>query len=85
MDIASAVVHTLPGRRDEVRARLEALPGVQIHAETPDGRFVVTVEDTPGTTAADGVMALHRLDGVLAAAMVYQYSDAAIDPKEDSP
>jgi nitrate reductase NapD len=84
MDIASAVVHAMPGRREELRSRLQALPGVEIHAETPDGRFVVTVEDTPGATAADGVMALHRLDGVLAAAMVYQYSDAEIETKEDS-
>lgn len=85
MDIASAVVHALPGRRDAVRLQLAAMPGLQIHAETPDGRFVVTVEDTPGASAADAVVALHRLDGVLAAAMVYQYSDEAIETKEDSP
>lgn len=85
MDIASAIVHAMPGRRDEVRSALEALPGVQIHAATPEGRFVVTVEDTPGASAADGVMALHRLDGVLAAAMVYQYSDETPDSKEDAP
>jgi nitrate reductase NapD len=84
MDIASAVVHALPGRSDEVRALLAALPGLEIHAETPDGRFVVTVEDTPGASAADGVMALHRLEGVLAAAMVYQYSDDPITTMEDS-
>ena len=75
MDIASAVVHAAPGRRDEVRAGLERLRGVEIHAETPDGRFVVTAEDTPEGSAADAIMQLHRLDGVLTAAMVYQYCD----------
>jgi nitrate reductase NapD len=75
MDIASAVVHAAPGRRDEVRAQLERLRGLEIHAETPEGRFVVTVEDTAGGSAADTVVQLHRLDGVLSAAMVYQYSD----------
>ncbi len=75
MDIASAVVSAVPGRRDAVRAALLALSGVEIHAETSDGRFVVTVEDTAQTTAADTIIALHRLDGVLSAAMVYQYSD----------
>ena len=49
--------------------------GIEIHAETPEGRFVVTAEDTPEGSAGDAIMALHRLDGVLAAAMVYQYSD----------
>jgi nitrate reductase NapD len=75
MDIASAVVSAMPGRREAVRAALLALSGVEIHAETPDGRFVVTVEDTARATAADTVVALHRLDGVLSAAMVFQYSD----------
>jgi len=75
MDIASAVVHAMPCSRDEVRAQLQGLPGLEIHAETPDGRFIVLVEDTPGGSAADTVMRLHSMRGVLAATMVYQYSD----------
>jgi nitrate reductase NapD len=85
VDIASAIVHAIPGRRDEVRSALQRLQGVKIHAETADGRFIVTVEDLPDASVADTVVALHRLEGVLAAAMVYQYSDQAIDTKEDSP
>ena len=85
MDIASAVVHAMPCSRDEVRSQLEGMPGLQIHAENPDGRFIVTVEDTPEASTADTVMSLHSLRGVLSAAMVYQYSDQAIDTKEDSP
>ena len=79
MDIASAVVHAAPGRRAEVRAQLERLRGLEIHAETPEGRFVVTVEDTAGGNTADTVVQLHRLDGVLSAAIVYQYSDTQED------
>lgn len=78
MDIASAVVHAMPCCLDEVRSQLEGLPGLEIHAETPDGRFIVTVEDTPETSAADTVMRLHGLRGVLAATIVYQYSDEAL-------
>lgn len=75
MDIASAIVNAAPGRREAVRAALLAMSGVEIHAETADGRFVVTVEDTAQASAADTIIELHRLDGVLSAAMVYQYSD----------
>jgi len=81
MDIASAVVHAAPGRRDEVRAGLERLGGVEIHAETADGRFIVTAEDTPAGSAADAIMRLHTLDGVLSAAMVYQYTDDQEKPE----
>ena len=85
MDIASAVVHAVPGRRDEVRAQLEGLHGVEIHAETADGRFIVTPEDTPAGSAADAIMRLHTLDGVLSAAMVYQYSESETRDDREKP
>jgi nitrate reductase NapD len=73
VEIASAIVSALPGRRDELRTRIAGLPGVEIHAETPDGRFIVTVESTGAASAGDTLLALHRLDGVLAAALVSHY------------
>ena len=82
MNISSAIVYAYPGRAGFVRNALAALPGVEIHTETGDGRFIVTVEDVPGVSAGDTVMQLHRLDGVLSAAMVYQYSDDAGDRTE---
>jgi len=74
-EIASAVVYSLPGRRDELREALARQPGVEIHAETPDGRFVVTVECTAERTTGDGLLALHNMDGVSAAALVAHYED----------
>jgi nitrate reductase NapD len=81
MNISSAIVHAIPGRADSIRSQLAALPGVEIHAQAPDGRFVVTVEDVPGAKVADTVMALHRIDGVRFAALVYQYADEAPPPE----
>ena len=81
MNISSAIVYTQPAHADSLRISLGALPGVEIHRQTDDGRFIVTVEDVPGASVADTVMQLHRLDGVLFAAMVYQYSDKD-DPRE---
>ena len=81
MNVSSAIVYALPGRAEALRHRLVRLPGVEIHAEG-DGRFIVTVEDVPGAQAADTVMALHRIEGVLFAAMVYQYADETPPPPE---
>lgn len=72
-EIASAVVYSLPGRVPALRQRLAQTPGVEIHAETPDGRFVVTVEDSDGASAGDTLLALHRFEEVLAAALVSHY------------
>lgn len=74
-EIASVIVSALPGRREALRAQMLGLAGVEIHAETPDGRFIVTVESTPAATAGDTLLELHRLDGVLAAALVSHYED----------
>ncbi len=49
------------------------MPGLEIHAETPDGRFIITVEDTPHASAGDTLLALHRIDEVLSAALVSHY------------
>jgi nitrate reductase NapD len=73
VEIASAVVRALPGRAAALRAQLAAMPGVEVHAETEDGRFIVTVEGTAGASAGDTLLALHRIEDVLAAALVSHY------------
>lgn len=73
IEIASAIVSAIPGRDARLRERLTAMPGVEIHAQTPDGRFIITVEDTHEATAGDTLLALHRIEDVLAAALVSHY------------
>ena len=75
VEVASAVVYALPGLHDRVRTSLASLPGVEIHAETPDGRFIVTVEGTATASAGDILIGIHNLQGVLAAAMVSHYDN----------
>jgi nitrate reductase NapD len=75
MNISSVVVRTRPERAAAVRARLAELPGIEIHAATPEGRLVATIEDTTTALAADTFVRLHDVEGVLSVAMVYQYSD----------
>ena len=82
MNITSAVVYSAPSSRHVVRAQLIALAGVQIHTETADGRFIITVEDVLGVSTADTVMRVHRLEGVRFAAMVYQYCDDGLQSEE---
>ena len=82
MNISGAIVYAAPRQADSVRAHLAALPGVEIHTETGDGRFIITVEEVPGVPAADSVMRLHQLEGVLSAAMVYQYCDDELQGEE---
>ena len=82
MNISSAIVHVVPGRLDEACGALAALPGVEIHARTPEGKVVVTLEDDDIDSAADRYVALHGIPGVASVAMVYQYSDDEMDTEE---
>ena len=80
MNISSAVVHARPGHAAAVRTRLAQLPGVEVHVETPEGKFIVTLESE---TDADTVATYERvstLDGVMSAAMVYHHCES--NPEE---
>jgi nitrate reductase NapD len=74
VEIVSAIVSALPGQRERLRAAMLGLPGVEIHGETRDGRFIVSIESTGEASAGDTLLALHRLEDVLAAALVAHYN-----------
>jgi len=82
MNLASLVVHTRPEDRDQIAGQLLAMPGVEIHATTDDGRLVVTVENDVSQVAADTLTAIHETQGVISAAITFQYSDDESKTKE---
>ena len=71
MNVCGVLVHALPARVPTVVSALRSLTGVDVHGTADGGRIVVTVEDTPSLTALDAMAAIHRLDGVVAATLVY--------------
>ncbi len=78
MNICGVLVHANPSRVDEVVASLRVLEGVEVHMQTDDdGRIVVTVEDTPHSLALDSITAIHKLDGVVSASLVYHNFETA--------
>jgi nitrate reductase NapD len=77
MNICGVLVHVVPPKRQHVRAALQDMAGVEIHQEAGDSRLIVTVEDTPASTAFDTITAIHRLDGIVAASLVYHHFDPA--------
>lgn len=88
-NICGVLVHARAGGTAAARAALAALPGVEIHQDTGDGRFVVTVEDAIGEggaplPAALTLAALPEADGVASAALVYHHC-LTDDPSEEMP
>lgn len=76
MQICSLVVHAKPERLGGVQADLLAMPGVEVHSASPEGKLVVTVEDVPGgALVLDTLTAIGNVGGVLSTVLVYHYGD----------
>lgn len=75
MSLAGVVVRTRPVSIEAVRQRIGQLAGVEVHAVSPDGRWVVTIEGDDRRQVADMLYQLDRLQGVLSASLVYEHSD----------
>jgi nitrate reductase NapD len=80
MHIAGVVVRTRPASVEAVQQRIGKLAGAEVHATSPDGRLVVTVEGSDRRKVTDMIYLLDRLEGVLSASMAYEHSD--YDPKQ---
>jgi nitrate reductase NapD len=75
ISICGVLVHARPAQVQEVEARLAAMPGVEIHGCTKDGRLVVTVEEVGEHSCIDTLANMHEVAGVLSASLVYQHSE----------
>jgi len=76
LHITSLVVHSTPKRVQDVSTLIAALPGARVHAVSPAGKLVVTLEAGTADEILSQVNGIQRTDGVLSAALVYQCADS---------
>ncbi len=81
MNISSAIVHASPGAVAIVQAGLAAMDGVEVHAVSPEGKLIVTIETEDEGSNAATYQSIGQLDGVMSAAMVYHQSES--DPDKE--
>ena len=84
MNITGIVVNASPGCADAVRHALGAISGVEIHAVTPEGRMVVTVQRRDDHDAQAAFDAITRVDGILSTALVYHHDEPLDDEDTNS-
>lgn len=85
LHIASAVVHSTSKRAPRVAAAIAAMEGACVHATSPAGKLVVTLEAASAPAMTALVSAIQRIDGVLSAALVYQCADSLAAMNEEIP
>lgn len=75
MNISGVLVHARPEQTEAVREQLVKIPGVEVHAITPEGRVVVTIEAGTAGQMADTVVRCQETKGVISAAMIYHHDE----------
>ena len=86
MRLASLVMRVPPPHLDAAAAALGAIPGVQVHArDSATGKLIITVEDGPGYSTADSILAAHKVPHVVSATLAYEYSEDDAPPAGEPP
>jgi len=85
LHITSLVVHAAPRRAPRIAEVIAAMPGAEVHASAPNGKLVVTLEAASSEQMYGRVADIQRLDGVMSAALVYQYADSLEAMNEEIP
>jgi nitrate reductase NapD len=81
-NICGVLVYARQDRLGPVAESLSAMAGVRIHQTEPDGRLVVTVEDTADEWAGQIITRFPTIAGVLSTCLVYHHCEAGDLDKE---
>ncbi|WP_081894674.1 chaperone NapD [Ruegeria halocynthiae] len=87
MNICGCLAHVAPEQAQAAAQTFNDTPGVEVHAQDDDGRFVVVVEDTPTRLASETIMDLHLVPGVVSLTLTYHHFEdiAETRPRPDAP
>ena len=83
--ISSLVVHAVPKRLQRVEETIAIMPGARVHGSSPNGKLVVTLDADSADEMLSRIGEIQRTDGVLSAALVYQFSDTVEAMDEEIP
>lgn len=81
INVSGIIVQASPEKIAKVRAQLEEIPGVEIHAVGELGKMVVTLDKDDDRETTDTYEQISRLPGVLSTTMVYHH----FEPEEGAP
>lgn len=73
--VSGLVVHARPERLTAVLASLRAIPGLDVHGDSPAGKVVATLETETQDDVVRRLGEIGELPGVLSTALVYHRFD----------
>ena len=80
-NVCGLVVHVVPSDLRSAVEAIAAMPGCDVHlTEEATGRLVVTAMDDGDALALDRLTDIHRLPGVVSAALAYHHLEDLSEP-----
>ncbi|MFZ2306298.1 MAG: chaperone NapD [Rhodoferax sp.] len=79
MNVSSVIVNARDGQSAAVQELLRQQAGIEIHAASPEGKLIVTIETESDRETIAAYERLGQTDGVLSAAMVYHQIESEPD------
>ena len=73
--VAGIVVYVHPQRLQATKDAIAALPSLEVHGASPNGKLVVTIETGAAAETLSAIETVQKIDGVLSAVVVYQHSE----------
>jgi nitrate reductase NapD len=74
-NVCGVLVQVRPEQRGVMKQQLLAVPGLEIHADSPEGKLVITVESDDYQQAADTLTQIQTMKGVLSASLIYHHAE----------
>ncbi|MCC7257676.1 MAG: chaperone NapD [Gammaproteobacteria bacterium] len=75
INISGLLVHAQPERAEDLCKQLLQIPGIEVHAVSPEGRLVITLENASDQAMADTFARVQALPDVISASLVYHHAE----------
>ena len=75
--IAGIIVYCARDQIEAIKSRINMLPNAEFHAQSPDGKLVITLETDSTKHTLDCMDAIRALPGVYDISLVYQHAESA--------
>lgn len=78
IQISGVAIKLNPSRMESVKQALSAIKGLEIHAESPEGKLAITLEDRNSGEMSDTIQEIEAIDGVAVVNPVYIHDEEQV-------
>ena len=75
ISICGALVHLQAHQQEQIKQKMLEIDGLEIHGNTDDDKYIVTLESSSYHQTGDAAMLLQGIKGVLSLSIIYQHTE----------